>query len=72
MGRLRTQVFADTTIERLASLLNQSKQVKVLAVYQRPETWWRLGLADRFVEAASLTMNTTGNQSFRCHLLVQL
>jgi len=69
---LRTQVFADTTIERLATLLNRSPKVKVLAFYQRPETWWRLGLADRFVEAASLTMNTTGNQSFKCHLLVQL
>ena len=41
------------------------------AGYQRPETWFRLGLSHQFVKLASLTMNTTGNQNFSCHVFLK-
>jgi len=65
------KVFADKTVERLAAILNRSTTVRVLISYKRQELWYRLGLSSAFVEVTSLTMNTTGNQSFRCHVFVK-
>jgi len=65
------KVFSDETIERIAVILNCSP-VRVFVSYQRPDTWRRLGLSEKYIVSESFPMRTTGNQNFRCHIFVNV
>ena len=62
------KVFSDPTIELLAAQLNASPY-RVMVSYQRIEVWRRLGL-EHVVEAAALTMRTTGGQNFKAYVYI--